>query len=364
MPPNVPTALIQADRLAAAFENRASTQQLRIEIEAQIRKPYEIDGVPFYVDLAIGAAEFPTHAASAEELLQKASIATHIAMTDKRPFLLYDSENDRTSRDNLIILGRIPGAIAGNEFEIWHQAKFALASGKIWGTEALLRWPRGRNGPILPGKFIPQVEETALINHLTKWVIHNALQDESAWITRGHSMNIAINLSVRNLHDRALLETLHKTIMRYGLDPQKIELEITESAVIEDLEYCGQLISQLRDRGYRVSIDDFGIGHSSFAYLRKLPVSTLKIDQAFVKNLANNPSDQKIVHAIINLANSLNLETVAEGVEDEGALRLLQDWGCSYAQGFWLHKPEPYDKLLSWIEGGAGNKIVHGGAIH
>jgi len=155
---------------------------------------------------------------------------------------------------------------------------------------------------------------------------------------------------VRNLHDRALLETLHKAITRYGIDPQKIELEITESAVMDDLEYSGQLISLLRDRGYRISIDDFGIGHSSFAYLKKLPVSTLKIDQAFVKNLAHNPSDQKIVHAIIDLARSLDLETVAEGVEDEAALTLLRDWGCDYAQGFWLHRPAPYDKLLEWIE--------------
>ncbi len=358
MSADIPIALIQEDRLATAFESESETRQLRTEIEAHIRKPYEVNGVPFYVDFSIGAAEFSKHAHTAEDLFQKACIAMHEAATHKRPFATYNSAVDHASRDNLMMLGLVPTAITQDQFIIWHQAKISLATGKVTGTEALLRWSHPIQGLILPANFIRQVEETALINHITKWVIQNALADESAWTARGHSMNVAINLSVRNLQNRALLETLQETTKRYSIDPQKIELEITESAVMQDVEYCGQLISRLRDHGYRVSIDDFGIGHSSFAYLKKLPICALKIDQIFIKNLAHNLSDQKIVHTIINLARSLDLEVVGEGVEDNATLHLLRDWGCDYAQGFALHKPAPYDKLITWIEAGHNNEVL------
>lgn len=350
VPPDAPIAMIQPDRLAAVFTNSAEAQKLRAEIEAGIREPYQIDGIPVYVDFNIGVARFPDHARTAEELLQKASIAMHTAVTRKRPFFLYDSAADRTSRDNLILLGLVPAALANNEFIIWHQAKFSLATGQISSTEALLRWVHPQRGLVPPGDFIPQVEETALINDLTQWVVHAALADKAAWTARGQSMGIAINLSVRNLRDRALLEALHETTLRHRIDPQRVELEITEGAVMDDFEYCAQLISRLRDRGYRVSVDDFGTGHSSLAYLKKLPVCALKIDQAFVKNLAHEVNDQKIVRAILGLAKSLDLETVAEGVEDDAALALLRDWGCDYAQGFGLHRPAPYAELLAWIE--------------
>ena len=357
MPADVPIALIQPDRIALVFRNGPETRQQRAEIEARVRAPYQVDGVPVYVDFAFGAAEFPKHASTVEELLQKASIAMHTAVLRKRPYYLYDSAADLTSRDNLLLLGMIPAALANNELKIWHQAKFSLASGKVSSTEALLRWAHPQRGLIPPGKFIPQAEESALINNLTQWVIAAALADKAAWKARGQSMGVAINLSVRNLRDRALLDALHETVTRHGIDPQHVELEITESAVMHDFDYCAQLITRLRDRGYRVSIDDFGTGHSSLAYLKKLPVCTLKIDQTFVKKLAHDASDQKIVRTILGLARSLDLESIAEGVEDEAALALLRDWGCDYAQGFCLHEPAPYDQLLAWMEAGQPSRM-------
>jgi diguanylate cyclase len=350
VPADVPIALIQRDRLALVFHNGPQTRQLRADIEAQVRAPYLIDEVPLHVDFAFGAAQYPEHARTVEELLQKASIAMHTAVTRKRSFHLYDSARDLTSRENLVLLGMIPAAIANNEFVIWHQAKLSLATGRTASTEALLRWAHPQRGLIPPGNFIPQAEESALVNDVTQWVIDAALADKAAWTARGHSMSVAINLSVRNLHRRFLLDTLHKTVSRYGIDPQQVELEITESAVMDDFEYCAALVARLRDRGYRVSIDDFGTGHSSLAYLKKLPVSALKIDQAFVKRLAHDNNDQKIVRAILGLARSLDLESIAEGVEDEAALALLREWGCNYAQGYAVHRPAPYDQLLAWIE--------------
>ena len=350
LPPDLPMAIVQPDCLAVAFRSKLESQQLRIEMEAHVRLPYVVDGVPIHVDFVIGAAEFATHARTAEELLQKASIAMHTAATHMRPFYVYESATDLTSRDNLILLGRIPAALANNEFVIWHQAKVSLASGEVCGTEALLRWQHPDHGIVLPGDFIPQAEKSDLINDLTQWVIKAALADMAAWKARGHTLSVAINLSVRNLHDQTLFETLDETVALYAIDPRLVELEITESAVMDDFGYCAQLVSRLRGRGYRVSMDDFGVGHSSLAYIKNLPVCALKIDQSFVKRLAHDVDDQKIVRTILGLAKALDLEAVAEGIEDAGALALLRDWGCDFGQGFYIHRPTPSADFLTWME--------------
>ncbi len=348
---DVPMAVIQPDRLAAALRSSIEAQQLLTDIEAHVRSPYMIDGVPVHVDFAIGAAEFKTHARTPEELVQKASIAMHTAASRMRPFYLYESATDLTSRDNLILLGRIPAALANDEFVIWHQAKISLATGQVTGTEALLRWQLPNRGLVMPGDFIPQAEESVLINNLTQWIIKAALADMAAWKARGYALGVAINLSVRNLHDRTLFETLDETVAQHAIDPRSVELEITESAVMDDFEFCAQLVSRLREHGYRVAIDDFGTGHSSLAYLKNLPVSAIKIDQSFVKRLTRDVSDQKIVQTILGLANALDLETVAEGIEDAGALVLLRDWGCTFGQGFHIHRPSPRADFLAWLEG-------------
>jgi len=181
-------------------------------------------------------------------------------------------------------------------------------------------------------------------------VIAAAFADAGGWRAAGHRLRVSINLSVRNLQDHMLFDVLEQHARRNELEPADIDLEITESAVMVDPDYCIHLISLLRDRGYCVSMDDFGTGHSSLAYLQKLRVSGLKIDQAFVKTLASDPKNQKIVRAILHLAESLGLETVAEGVEDEHTVTLLREWGCDYGQGYGLHRPAPSQELLQFIE--------------
>jgi len=350
VPAGVPVALIQNDRLAIAFDNRTETSQLRSEIETRVRSPYEIDGVPVHVDFAFGAAEFPDHASTFEELFQKASIAAHTAVTRHLPFHTYDGAADKTRRENLELLGMIPAALANNEFRVWHQAKLTLATGKISSTEALLRWIHPQRGFIPPGTFIPRAEGSTLIDDITRWVVSTALADKAAWTARGYSLRVAINLSMRNLHQRSLLDAVQDATTQYRIDPQEVEFEITESAVMEDIKYCTTFIQRLRDRGYRVSIDDFGTGHSSLSYLKILPVNALKIDQAFVQGLTHDANDQKIVRTILDLARSLDLETIAEGVEEEKTLALLRDWGCDYAQGYAIHRPSPPDQLFAWLD--------------
>jgi len=200
-----------------------------------------------------------------------------------------------------------------------------------------------------PASFVPQVEETTLINGLTQAVMAAALTDAGAWRATGHRLRVSVNLSVRNLLDRTLLEVLAQNCRLNGLDPGDIELEITESAVMADPEHCARLISSLRDAGYGVTIDDFGVGHSSLAYLQKLRVSALKIDQLFIRTLSADTNNQKIVQAILQLAKALGLQTVAEGVETAQSLALLREWGCDYGQGSFVHQPAPMQEVSALL---------------
>jgi len=349
-PPGALLALVQPDRLACVFPLDASAQLTRERIEGARGESYVVDGVPIHVEASIGVAHAPTHAASAEELLQKASIAMHWAASGGAGIKRYDSANDRTSRDNLVLLGNLPDAIERGELLAWHQAKLSLASDEITGTEALVRWKHPQRGLVPPGSFIPQAEETTLINSVMQVVIACACADAASWRAAGVRLRVAINLSVRNLMDRALMNLLQQALQRNGLEPGDIELEVTESAVMADPAQCVGVIAALRDRGFRVAIDDFGTGYSSLAYLQKLAVSALKIDQAFVRTLATDANNQKIVRAILQLAGSLGLETVAEGVEDDASLALLREWGCDYAQGYRVHRPAPPQELLQFVE--------------
>ena len=349
VPPKSLLALVQPDRLVSVVQGEQASQTLREGIETAVTESYLVDGVPIHVAASIGVAHFPDHAGTAEELLQKASIAMHWATSSKSALSLYNTANDRTSRDNLILLGGLSDAIERGELQVWHQAKIALASDEIAGTEALLRWKHPQRGMVPPGSFIPQVEETTLINSVTRVMIAAAFADAGSWRAAGHRLRVSVNLSVRNLRDYMLVEILEQNARQNELQPEDIDLEITESAVMLDPDHCIRLIALLRDRGYGISIDDFGTGHSSLAYLQKLRVSALKIDQAFVKTLASDPNNQKIVRAILSLAKSLGLETIAEGVEDERAVTLLREWGCDYGQGYGLHRPAPSHDLLHFI---------------
>lgn len=350
LPPGSLIAMIQNDRFATVITQLDTLEQVRRGVEEQVQESYMVNGIPVHLDFSVGSAHYPEHATEPLELLKKAIIAMQWAMTHNVLIAVYDNANDHTSHDNMVLLGSLGAALAGQEMRLWHQAKCRLSDRRIAGTEALLRWVHPERGMVPPGSFIPQVEETALINPLTRWVIDAAMADAAALRGLGHALDVSINLSVRNLRDPALIGLLSGRAAELSLSPSNIELEITESAVMDDIGYCSRLIAELRDTGFRVSIDDFGTGHSSLAYLKKLPVSALKIDQAFIKMLATDPYNQKIVQTILHMARVLDLKTIAEGVEDEQALALLSEWGCDYAQGFAIHRPAPCPDLVAWLE--------------
>ncbi len=348
VPPGLPIALIQPDRLALLVRGEPEAQELRATAEARFREPYEVRGISVHVDFAFGSALFDASGQTAAELVQEASIAMHEASERGLPVLRYDGARDRTSAENLRLLGELPSAITDNQLEIWHQAKVLLATNEIAGSEALLRWRHPKRGLIPPSDFIPQAEQSTLINDMTHWVVVAALADLASSRDAGYRLGLSLNLSVRNLHDRALLSALDDTVQLHALDPQTITVEMTESAVMDDFDSCVALIARLRDRGYEVAIDDFGTGYASLAYLKRLPATSLKIDQAFIRELANDTTDQSIVRAVIDLTHSLRLRCTAEGVEDAASAGLLREWGCDEAQGYFFHRPCPHDDFMAW----------------
>jgi EAL domain-containing protein (putative c-di-GMP-specific phosphodiesterase class I) len=215
-------------------------------------------------------------------------------------------------------------------------------------VEALLRWNHPRDGLLAPGAFLPQAEASALIRPLTSWVIDHALQEWLHWMGQGHECGIAINVSARNLLDGEFAASLDDALRRHGVDPGRVELELTESALISDPERVRATLARIREIGARVAVDDFGTGYSSLDSLKRLPITTLKVDRSFVHGMAHDENQAIIVHSTINLAHNLGMRVVAEGVEDQETLDLLEILGCDCAQGYFIARPQPADSLAQW----------------
>ncbi len=226
-----------------------------------------------------------------------------------------------------------------------------MKTGRIIGTEALLRWQHPVRGRILPGKFIPVAEESSLIVQIGKWVIDTACAQNVAWQRAGlPRVPVAVNISARQLHDKNLLPTVRAALSASGLEPKYLEIELTESAVMLSLDKAMATLSELRAMGVQVSLDDFGTGYSSLSYLKRFPVTGLKIDQTFVRDLATDVDDAAIVRAIIVVAEELSLDVTAEGVETAQQVAFLTAHNCGAAQGFYFARPGPANEILSLLE--------------
>jgi len=225
-----------------------------------------------------------------------------------------------------------------------------LSDRRVRGAEGLVRWQHPRLGLLAPGAFIPAVEQTELIGPLTRHVLERAIAQCATWRRSGEDMCVSVNLSVRNLLDRSLPEDLERMLWTHHLPPSALRLEITESMIMSDPERALATVTRLADLGLRLSVDDFGTGHSSLANLRRLPIDELKIDRSFVTPMLNEESDLMIVRSTINLAHDLGLRITAEGVEDAATLERLALLGCDHVQGFHLSRPIPAVQFDGWIE--------------
>jgi EAL domain-containing protein (putative c-di-GMP-specific phosphodiesterase class I) len=257
--------------------------------------------------------------------------------------------NQQYNPQRLMLISELRRAIGAGELCLYYQPKIDLKSRAVESVEALVRWQHPSGGMIPPDQFIPLAEQTGLIGPLSYWVLEEAARQCSEWLRARRRLSIAINLSAWNLRDATLPETIASLLERYGIPPQLLCIELTESAVMTDTRRSLDILAQIFALGVHISIDDFGTGYSSLAYLKQLPIDELKIDRSFVQHMTTNKADATIVSSTINLAHSFGLRVVAEGVEDLPTLELLSALRCDLAQGYCMSRPLPVEQLERWL---------------
>ncbi len=315
-----------------------------------LRRPADLLGQTVVVGGSIGVAMAPEHSEDPGELLRLADIAMYDAKRHHLGVAMYQPEGRDTGSPRIVAASELAAAIEAGQLVVHYQPKLHIASGKIIGAEALVRWQHPERGLLGPGEIVPVAEQSDLIVALTDRVLHLALAQQQAWTERGWELSVAVNVGVRTLLVHDLADRIQAAMAAYGTDPSLLVLEITESAFIADLGRAIEVLRELRDLGVRISIDDFGTGYSSMTYLQALPADELKIDRAFVGSLKGE-RNEAIVRATLQLGHSLGLYVTAEGVEDEDTLAFLAAIGCDLAQGYHVCRPLPSEALVAWMAG-------------
>ena len=323
--------------------------QVADKILRALEEPFTLRGWTFDIEASVGVALFPDHGESVDSLLQRADVAMYLAKEHRGGWELYRSERDRHSPRRLALLGELRRAIEDGHLSLHYQPKADMRTGAVRGVEALVRWDHPEHGMIPPDEFVPLAEHTGLIRTLTLFVLDRALVQCRAWQDEGLRLGVAVNLSVRNLYDPSFPDEVRVLLLRHGIAPELLELEITESLIMADPLRATAVLGRLGSLGVGLSLDDFGIGYSSLAYLKRLPVDEIKIDKSFVMNITQDESDALIVRSTIGLARSLGLRVVAEGVESEESWARLVALGCDVAQGNHLCPPQPAVDIARWL---------------
>ena len=318
------------------------------EILALVKEPLQVGQYELLIAASCGIAAFPDDGGDAVTLMRNANTALEHAQRNDLPFLLYTPKLNARSAERLAMEAALGHAVERNEFELHYQAQMDIRSGQVIGVEALIRWRR--DGKLVsPIDFIPIAEESGLIVGIGEWVLREACRQSSIWRALGHELLVAVNISARQFQDPAFFETVLQALADTGVAPSAIELEITESLIMQDPERVAGDLRRLRELGFALAIDDFGTGHSSLAYLKRFPIHKLKVDQSFVRNLGTCADDSAIVEAIIRLGQSLGLRVIAEGVETEDNLNRLRGLGCDEIQGYLLSKPLPAAEATAFL---------------
>ncbi|MFI4941151.1 MAG: putative bifunctional diguanylate cyclase/phosphodiesterase, partial [Burkholderiales bacterium] len=307
-----------------------------------------------HIDASIGISIYPEDGLDAALLTSYADVAMmRVQQSGEAGFLFYSPEMNQRAKEHLRIEGELRHALTAGELELHYQPKVSLRNGRIVGAEALIRWRHPERGLIAPGVFIPIAEDTGLIMEIGSWVIDEACRQISQWQSKNMSMPpIAINLSARQF-DRNLPSRIQSTLERHQVNPEHLKLEITESLLVRGAENVIPIMNQLVAMGLALALDDFGTGYSSLAYLKKFPISTLKIDRSFVIGLPHDPNDCAIARAIVTMALNLKQEIVAEGVETLEQMTFLRDLGCDQLQGFLFSQPVPVAEFTDMVTRGA-----------
>ncbi len=301
------------------------------------------------ISASIGIVLAPTQARDVNELMRFADVAMYYAKEQMSGIAVYSPEIDPHSPKRLAMMSELGRAIREDQLCLYYQPKVKLDSKTFYGFEALLRWNHPELGFVPPNEFIPIAEVTSLIHPLTAWVLEKSIAQCCLWRSQGLAVSVAVNLSARNLLDENMPKLVRNLLQKYGLPASSLELEITESSIMSDPARALRVLQQLHELGAQLSIDDFGTGYSSLAYLKKLPVQTLKIDYSFIRNMLDDKQDELIVESTIHLAHSLSLKVVAEGVENAALIERLSSMGCDEAQGYHIGRPMALAQIDEWM---------------
>lgn len=334
-------------------EDRAAAAAAAIRLLHALEAPVALDEHSVDVGGSVGIAAFPDDGTSATELMAHADTAMYVAKQAGSGSAAYDSTMVGDTGYGLSLLSDLRRALHEGQLHLAYQPKIMLPERIGISAEVLLRWTHPRRGNVPPDQFIPFAEKTGFIKHLTRWVVAQALRQHAEWHAAGLDVALSINISTRDLTDQDLPSFLRDNLRATGVDPRQVCLEVTESAIMSNPARALASLQQLHAMGVRLSIDDFGTGHSSLAYLKRLPVDELKIDRAFVMNLDSDDADASIVRSTIDLAHEMGLKVVAEGVETESVAGQLCRLGCDEAQGFLFSRPLMADDFRRWASVGA-----------
>ncbi len=323
---------------------------LACRVMGALSDPFLIEEHEVYISASIGITMYPMDGHSPEQLLKSADLALYHAKAESRGgYQFYDSElNQRTSARKMVE-SELRKALHRNEMLLYYQPRVDIKTGDMVGAEALVRWLHPEKGLIPPNEFISVAESSELIVPLGSWVLKTACDQHVAWLREGlPPITVAVNLSAVQFKSTSLIETVERVIEDSGIDPNYLEIEITESVIMDRIDEVMKDLHWFHDQGIKLSIDDFGTGYSSLAYLKRFPVDNLKIDRSFVRDVTEDPADAAIVNTIVTLGKNLGLEVIAEGVETAAQLEFLCLQGCTQAQGYYFCRPVPSDRLAEW----------------
>ncbi|WP_415878353.1 putative bifunctional diguanylate cyclase/phosphodiesterase [Methylomonas sp. TEB] len=336
--------------LLSAVDNETAGLTLAKNIQAALDPAFKVERLSLVIHSNIGIVNFPEHGDDVDTLVQKAGVALFVAGQSHEGYTTYAPSYDDHSPRRLTLMSELRQAIEKEQLHIYYQPKVSVQTGQVYGAEALVRWQHPKHGFIAPDEFIPMAERTRVIKHLTAWMLKQSFKHCAEWRKRGWELIISVNLSAKDLHDPELPDVMAGVAAAANIKPGWMMLEITESSIMTDPERAMEVIQRLNEMGYKLSIDDFGTGYSSLAYLKRMPLTELKIDKSFVVDLLHSENDAVIVKATINLAHNLGLQVTAEGVETQEIIEKLSTYRCDLAQGYLFSKPMPFEAFGAWVE--------------
>ncbi len=347
-------ARLGGDEFAVVLKDlpdRAASVELATRLLGALERPFVVRGVTVQLEASVGVALCPDHGLDVTTLVRRADVAMYEAKREEGHVRVYDAARDPNSPARLQRAGELRTALAAGELVLHYQPKVSVDGGEVTGVEALVRWQHPEHGLLAPAEFIPLAERSGMMGDLTRWVIDAALAQARAWQDQGIEVPIAINLAAANILDAALPGAVAERLAHWDVPGDRLTCELSEHTVMADPRRAQDVLDRLRALGVRLSLDDYGTGHSSLTYLKRLPLDEVKIDRAFVAGIVGDANDALIVRSTIDLARNLGLEVVAEGVEGADVLDRLRTLRCHEAQGFHLSRPLPPDALVDWLAG-------------